>query len=483
MPSLSNTSSLSLFAYPLRKVHAILLVAFVVFVSAVAAINGQMALMLFGVVGIIGLLWMMNDPRVRFISILVVVLIHQVYATNPAIKEYTGAVVFVYGVIDIFIRRKLWRRLPLAPSPLYFGFLLFFAWGTIIGFFGILDGSISVEIWIRELLTYAPFLLLPIYYVEIIDAGYDEWRLLVRYIILLWMVVFVLEVIKIRSNLAQAVYLFQLGVARFDTNINPFMMFLVLSAAMTLPRKKRSLLIVGFLLAVVSLILAFMRTAWVWGFLSLPLVLLLGKKSERKQGFRFMLWVLCIGVVALTIGYFFIPGVRLGITYVLIKFSGATVGAKSDISLYNRFVEWRAVTAAIADAPLTGHGFGALYSDYDWLLGISKMYHYTHNAYLGLLLKTGIIGMVLIMIPYVGYFVKGIGYYFSNYITQSERIYMRAALVFIFFLSLSGYTINIFFERTHSFHIALFWSFCIGLEYKIRQRKASHTWPGGQVTG
>jgi O-antigen ligase len=152
------------------------------------------------------------------------------------------------------------------------------------------------------------------------------------------------------------------------------------------------------------------------------------------------------------------------------RFVGGTQ-VNTDASLLNRFVEWRYVIDAIKDSPITGYGLGSKYHSYNWLTGFAIDYEYTHNGYLAVVLKAGIVGAILLAIPALGYFLRAIRLFSGTLLTSTERAYLRAGIVVMVFIAISGITANTLFQRELSLYIALFWCFCMHLEWTTQSRQ------------
>jgi len=139
--------------------------------------------------------------------------------------------------------------------------------------------------------------------------------------------------------------------------------------------------------------------------------------------------------------------------------------------MYNRYVEWRYALKEIISSPIIGHGFGATFWDYNWVVGFSERTGYIHNAGLAILLKSGLVGLILLLIPCIGYFLKGLQYLKSTFLTAKEKAYLRASIATMLFIVIMGYTTPVFLQRDESIYIALYWCFIISIEHEITERQ------------
>jgi O-antigen ligase len=144
---------------------------------------------------------------------------------------------------------------------------------------------------------------------------------------------------------------------------------------------------------------------------------------------------------------------------------------KTDLSMQGRYIEWEQVMNAVTQMPITGHGFGGRYANFNWFAGYTYITGYTHSGYLGLLFKTGVVGVILMAIPFIGYLVFGLKRLRHKMLTLTERAYLRAGVALMIFIAILGYTGNIFIQREMSVYIALYWCFCVQIDMRLRERQ------------
>src|SRR5205814_2043711 len=127
-------------------------------------------------------------------------------------------------------------------------------------------------------------------------------------------------------------------------------------------------------------------------------VFLLADRNERKRGVRFMLLFAATLLPLFLFAFFFIPLFHISVLLGIQKFF-SSANLKSDISMYGRYVEWRYILKPISSSFITGQGFGATYWLYGWLSGYSMESAFTHNAFFAVMLRTGIVGFILLLVP------------------------------------------------------------------------------------
>jgi len=420
-----------------------------------------------------------KDSRVRFISVFAMVVVLSLKSERNAFSflEYSAAALFTGSFLFAIVKKKFIENRPFTPNPLFIFYSIFLVWGICIGAIGIGTGSINIERWYRDTLLFiSPLFLLPVLYSEMIEEHRDAERILWWCVVCLWIIMFVASVVKIRNNVVEAFYAYQIGRTGYDAINGGFMVFIFLSLGMmAVTAKKRWLFLGGFLISLLSLFLTFVRTSWVSTLLFLPVVIFLGERSERKRGMRFGLLVIATILILFFSAFLLIPFVRLYSQLALQKFS-SSANLGTDVSLYNRFVEWRYAFKQIMTSPITGTGFGATYWDYDWLMGVSREAGYIHNAWFAVLLRTGIVGLTLISIPCIGYFMKGLRLVKSTFLTVKEKAYLRAGIASELFVLIIGYTGSLFLQRGMVIYIAIYWCFIDNLAYKIGERKKLSEW-------
>jgi O-antigen ligase len=277
---------------------------------------------------------------------------------------------------------------------------------------------------------------------RVIDLGSTKEKIFGRVILGLWVILLIVNLLYLKSRIASAFYLYETGRAQFDIFLNSLLLFSFISLGFNKQnRQKTFLLIIASLLCIVGIIICFYRTIWLTDILMLPVLFLLGTKSENKQGIKFLLKLLII-VSAIGIILFYIsPLFSLLIRNYLNRFQSSSQ-VTTDPSLVNRYVEWRGVIKGFLSSPIAGIGFGGRYFSYAWVAGFSAFVTYTHNGYLYVLLKTGIIGFIFFSIAYIGLVYQGIRLSRNDFLKPEQRALVRAGTVFLISLLSINITAN-----------------------------------------
>lgn len=432
-------------------------------------------LILSAVFGLGYILLFIKDSRVRFISVFAVLILLGLKSEHgtSSLLDYAAAGLFTGSFLYLIVKRNFIQSRPMLPNPLFIFFSLFLVWGIIVGLLWNFAGEVKFESWYRDTLLFiSPMFLLPVLYNEMLEEHQKADHIFRWSILVLWIVVFFATIIKIRSNYMNALYAYEIGMARYDDINGGFMILLFLSLGMITTGKKTLLLLGGLSISALSLFLTFGRTSWIATILLAPSIFFLGDRFERKIGLRFIFRIFIILIPVLVLAFFFIPLFKLVVLMAVNKFfTSANLG--TDPSMYNRYVEWRIVIKKILSQPLASYGFGTSFWDYSWITGVSFEFGYSHNMVLAVLLKSGLVGLILLFIPYIGYFIKGIKNVKNKLLTGKERAYLRAAICTLLFTAVMGYTGSVFLQRNMSLYVALFWCFITEIEYKIANRKAT----------
>ena len=148
------------------------------------------------------------------------------------------------------------------------------------------------------------------------------------------------------------------------------------------------------------------RTVWLAIGLALAVVFVLANRRDRVRlllfgasGFALVL----VGGLILFDDLFL-----LVLTGLFERFASIGTANQSDISMINRFYEWRTVWEYILESPLVGHGFGVPYRFYNVIYHITESKTFVHNTYIGLLYRHGLIGLLLVLAVLGGAFVRGV---------------------------------------------------------------------------
>jgi hypothetical protein len=465
----SSLSRVSLHKFSARELFSAIAVALGIFLSIVM---DMLPYLLAGVGAVVIAVLFVKDSRVRFVLVFGLVVLLSLKTEHGTFSplDYAAAAVFTGSFLYIIIKRKLIQAGPVSPSPAFMWYNVYLLWGFFIGLIGVVSGVVQVESWLRDTLLFiSPLFLLPVFFAEIAEEFPHPERVLGVCIIALWIVVFSFSLLKIRSNVVSAYYYYQIGNARYDDVNSSFMLYLFVSLAMLGIPKYRFWILCGALLSLIGLLVTFGRMAWVVDVILIPLMVLVGSRQDRKNGIKFLTLFISTVVLGAVLAFFVLPLFKAFALIAADKFVSAG-NIRTDPSLYNRYVEWRYAWKDISSVPLTSHGFGSSFWDYDWLRGKFLFTTFTHSAALLTILKSGIVGLIILIIPLISYFLKGIRYLRNKFVTPFEKALLRAGIVTMIFVGLIGYTTALFTQRSIVMYIALYWCYIIALEMKVNKR-------------
>ena len=157
---------------------------------------------------------------------------------------------------------------------------------------------------------------------------------------------------------------------------------------------------------VAGLILSKSRGFWVATLLALGILFVMARADQRKRligGGLVGFGTLLVAAFALAPEYVMLIG-----TGIAKRFLTISTAASADVSLLNRFAESAGIWQTARESPILGHGWGATYSHYSLLSQGTKVWGFTHNAYLGLWLKIGLWGLGLVACVWAGSVAAGL---------------------------------------------------------------------------
>jgi O-antigen ligase len=352
-------------------------------------------------------------------------------------------------------------------------FASFMLWAMLIGLGGLIWGNNSWNDWIREILIQCPLFIIPALYVRFFEAGSRSERKLERFAFGTAIVLMLWTVVKYASNVAMAVYAYQVGRMTFDPSTA--VIVLLLCIAFTVNKVDWIPMYARYLLAslcIGTLILASYRTTWAsTAFITIILFMLL-QRNDRASGFKFLAVLFSILGAIATYLYNTMPMFKIYCMMTLNRLLSSTQ-LSTDASLVNRYIETDIVARYVADNPITGYGYGSHFQLWDWLLGFSMDTGYAHNGYYFTLFKTGIIGFILLYSAYLWFLRKGWQLARDMSLTPRARAIAAVTVCYLISMLINNYTLNIFAERNQLSWVALCWGFILAQEIAKNKRDAS----------
>lgn len=150
------------------------------------------------------------------------------------------------------------------------------------------------------------------------------------------------------------------------------------------------------------------RAVWLAVFLGLGVLFLVVDAKQRAR----LLMLGGLGAVFLVAGAAIMLDDVFGlvISGLSARFSSLETAGTRDLSLINRFYEWKEAWSYIKQSPIAGWGFGVSFPYYNFIYGITQERSYVHSTYLSVLYRHGIIGLSFVLFILGGTFLRGIRY-------------------------------------------------------------------------
>ncbi len=386
-----------------------------------------------------------------------VIIILQPDRKGPSVIDIAAGLAMV-GMIGwwVFRTRLLaWQAFSVSWEHLLL--VLFFLWSVFIGVGGMLFSDNTPNDWFREGLIQLPTILIPYLCVRAIQPNTKRVHNFYLFLICIWIIVGITNIVAFRLSVMKAVYFYQTGRMMLDPSSAALLFFATMSFAAIEPKRSRlKWYVLPASLASIGILLSGFRTIWLTCLAMMVVMVFLCQPEERKQLWaflrRFTATSLFLGIIA----FFKFRLMHLIVLGFIGRFTSSTQVA-TDPSLINRYVEWRTILGFIKASPFVGYGFGGRFWDFDWLRGISYFTGYTHNTILYLLFKSGLIGLALMLLAYGGFLVRGWKIARSKGTDKFTRAVIRVAICYLFSVIPSGMTLNAFGSREGVMWMALCW--------------------------
>ena len=424
-----------------------------------------------GLIGISLSYFILRNDLYTLLSYIGIIIAVKIRARTEEISPIDiAAGMLMTGILfSLILKKILFPARSLAPHSTFYFVLLFASWTLGIGLISIFNGVTTFNSWYREFLTFSPLIFIPVLFNSITEQQEKAFKILIKFFLALWITEQIFAVMLIKQSMKAAVFLYQTGRANFDVAGNSVMIFIFLSLSFADTQiKNRKYYIVGILISMVGLLLTFNRTGWVITIGLTLFMLFLTPKLQKKNRNAVILRLLVILILGINIFLFFYPIINLLIKWSLFKFLTSS-NLKTDASLYNRYVEWRYVWQQILSTPFTGTGFGGKFKDYIWITGVTIDSFYTHSGFFGILLKSGIVGFILIFTAYIKFFSLGIKLLYNKILNDKEIALVRAGLFIILLITFHMFTLNPFMHREILLYLGLVWAYYIYLERKTKK--------------
>ncbi|HYM20932.1 MAG TPA: O-antigen ligase family protein [Candidatus Kapabacteria bacterium] len=418
-----------------------------------------------GLIGIFFLFIVCKDPALILYGLLIFVPLAKFksYGTiesHTNVFEIAGGILLLGSIAYIFYHGLITKKITTYhPAILALSFVAI--WGLLIAIPEMIDGRTDPNFWFREFLIFWSIVAVPLLYREASKRSENFEHNLFVALLVAWLLTIALSFIKIRSTITEATYLFETGTSRVGA-IGMISMFVIMLSLFSSGEihANRKWLIAGLILTCFGLILTFERAIWVSLVFFIPILITWFPRKQRDKSVFALLLLLGIFTFLGILLYATTPLFATVLKWTISKFtSSSQVG--TDISLVNRYIEWRSVLNQIGNAPITGLGFGGMYKLYGWIVGVTSLSGYTHNTYLGWMLKFGIIGFVFLSFSYLSIIFLGVRLSYSSVLKLQEKLMLRSGVIILLLCMVRFIVENGFAERSDMLYIGLIWGFII----------------------
>jgi len=340
--------------------------------------------------------WLVQRPLVHLCVVLGGFSVVAGFGEGFQVREVLYGLYYLSFLAIWFITRLFVYRDPIFEDSADWAMAFFLCWvsvsfGLTLLFGGSVQGAISEWIAFSMLAFYFPVK-------EACKSYRRGTEAMIGVLLGLGVFVAVRNLISFQSLLQSAEMVWQIMHGRVITNEILLLVPALIALTGFLHVKKRShryVLLAGFLLFFTSLILTQSRAYWIdFGFGFVVLFVLV----ERWRKYRLLAWSTAsfLGLIGITF-VFFENLFYLLASGLIDRFLSIGSAASKDISLVNRFYEWNAVWTAIKKNPIVGYGMGVPYSVFDIVSGETITKPFSHNGFLMIWYKFGLIGLVALV--------------------------------------------------------------------------------------
>ncbi len=398
------------------------------------------------------LVWSFQRPVVAVAMIIVGQFLLLDRTETISIPEIVYGAYFFGFLTWWFVRRVFVDGLPVAGHGVDRVLLAYLAYGALSVIPSLVVGTDLLG-WFREYLTVATlFLYFPLR--EILN-GEPERRVVFGAGALLVIAIAINNMVNYGLKAAAANYLWELLGARQAANAHFLFPALIALGALAvhLEGPKRFVAAFAWLSVGAALVLTFARGFWIGAVVGTGVVYLLSPRTVRSRAARYALIIALVSTAGVLLFGGDFSGRLLQSVGDRLVSSGKSL---DDISLRARFVESQAILERSLWSPVVGNGVGARFTFYDVLSKVTVTTPYSHDGYLFLLFKVGIIG--------TGMFIVWLGWVLRLAWTTSRTAaplgfnagMIRATAGIVVGLLLITLTSNVFIERASLLVMASF---------------------------
>ncbi len=429
-----------------------------------------------------GTLYLIKRESMMLGTLILAITLIQLKSAHGAFTIYDALMgAYVVGLmIFLGVRRLAGGPRYGVASPQYLLFVIYVVWISAVGLSNLFTTEVTLEWWIRDLRLLAPLLIVPALFLGMDLSSTRDRRIFFGAMVLNFIISFFISVIRLRSSFLEVTYLFEVSYGLINGLNGPFMFLMFLNLYLSEKKKRRSFyFLVGIVISLIAVALAHNRTFWVITPIGAILTFFLSDREQRRTALKLLVKLIVLFGSIGFICYLLFPLFRI-LVELFFSFFLSSSNVKTDASLVGRYIEWRHIWQAILDSPIVGHGVGSRYHTFNWFAGYYYDSAYTHNGYLGILQKGGLVGFVLLFGCYFGFIVKGWKLMRNSSIASWQRSLLRAGFIVLCLLLLATNTANIFAHRDLLMYIAIIWGYFLYIERSLSGNKElGHSDEGG----
>jgi len=385
---------------------------------------------------------------------------------HSLVKTLIG--VYIYGLLFWWFFQKLFiDREKIIRSTVDFALLFLVAMGIFSLVLAVINRS-SLRWWVQESMLLSTYLL----YFPVRDAIREKKHLVIVIVafIVLGAVLAIKNLLRYISKFALVEYFWEIAAARQSVNEMLFATGLVVASAFLLSSTSLRDKIFSALLSAffgITLILTFRRGYWIATLFAFVLMFVLVSAQQKKA------MILYSGVFAVLVVSFvfllFKDYGKLVVESISRRFlSAENIGG--DVSLRARMVEAKTLLSWILPNPMIGYGLGAEFHFFETLRHITVQRWFSHNSYLHILFKLGIVGLTAFLYINAAFFRRGYVLLKSQLDKYSKALVLGILCIILLNL-LMGFTEPQFLGRHSVVVISFAWGI-IGALYRDREELA-----------
>ncbi len=426
-----------------RPVNSLFLLVLLLAVGVSALLDGALYLPL-AFIGGAFLWWTYQKPEVWLFF---AILFHAVFLQRTE-GISAGEILFglyFFGFLAFwFVSRILFRSANLVTEPAGAWLLVFLVISVLSLGVGLLNRAV-LTLWFREILTTSVlFLFFPALDILKTDRG-KKGVIAALFILSAGLALY--NVTMYTSTALAAEFSGGLIGKRQPGSVHFFFSMVVLTSALlihSVGSLRFRVLVVGVLaLNGAALTATFTRGFWIGTMISIFVLFLLAEPRKKIAMMFGSAGVILVGAIVLLSFGGAVGEVVISSIFSRFLSSGE---AFQDISFTNRIAESVAIIDAILRSPLLGSGYGTSFRYFNLIYGTTSETWYSHNGYLFLIFKVGLVGATAFLGFYAIIMWRGLRLaLFSPH--GSSRAFVHAAWAVLISMLVVTVTSNVFIER------------------------------------